>query len=52
MAKEHGANWAATFAGWVQNIFDTTDGNAFSQFMYDEMLCVLRASNALAVPGG
>ena len=52
MATEHGADWAATFAGWVQNIFDSTDANAFSKFMYDETVRVLHASKALAVPGG
>ena len=52
MATEHGADWAATFAGWVQNILDSTDGNAFSKFMYDETVRVLHASKALAVPGG
>ena len=51
MVTEHGANWATTFAGWVQNLLDATPSNAFSKFMHDETVRVLHASKALAVPG-
>ena len=51
MVAEHGANWASTFAGWVQNILDATEGNAFSKFMHDETVRVLHDRKALAVPG-
>ena len=51
MVKLHGANWAATFAGWVTNILDSTDPTAFTNFVYKETVRVLRASTALVVPG-
>ena len=52
MVTQHGANWADTFAGWVQNLLNATGSNAFSKFMYDETVRVLHDSKALAVPGG
>ena len=51
MVKLHGANWAATFAGWVTNILDSTDPTAFTNFVYNETVRVLSASTALVVPG-
>ena len=52
MVTEHGANWADTFAGWVQAILDGAGLNAFSKFMCDETVRVLQDNKALAVPGG
>jgi len=52
MVTAHGANWAATFAGWVQTLLDATTSNAFSKFMHDETVRVLHDCMALAVPGG
>ena len=52
MVTEHGADWADTFASWVQNLLDSPDSNAFSKFMHDETCRVLNDSKALAVPGG
>ena len=51
MVAQHGANWASTFAGWIQNILIATDSTAFSKFMYDETVRVLQDSKALAAPG-
>ena len=51
MVKQHGANWAATFGGWVTNILDSTDPTAFTNFVYNETVRVLSASTALVVPG-
>ena len=51
MVTEHRGEWATRFAGWVQNILDSADSNAFSKFMYDETGRVFRDSKALAVPG-
>ena len=51
MVAEHGANWANTFAGWMQTVLDSTSSNAFSKFMYDESVRVLKDNKALAVPG-
>ena len=52
MVIAHGANWAATFAGWMQNLLDATGSNTFSKFMHGETVRVLHGSKALAVPGG
>ena len=53
MVEEHKGKWADTFAGWMQNIVDSPEANAFSAFMHAETNRVLRArvKNALAVPG-
>ena len=53
MISEHRANWAATFAGWVQHLFDSgaLHPNAFSKFMYNETNRVLHESKALVLPG-
>lgn len=51
MVTQHGAHWAETFAGWIQNILDATSSTAFSEFMYGETVRVLQDSKALAVPG-
>ena len=52
MVTEHPGDWATKLAGWVQNILESKDSNAFSKFMYDETCRVFRDSMALAVPGG
>ena len=52
MVAEHRANWANTFACWVQNVLDSKTTNAFSQFVYDETRRVFHDKTALAVPGG
>ena len=53
MVEEHKCKWAETFAGWMQNIVDSPEANAFSAFMHAETNRVLRArvKNTLAVPG-
>ena len=53
MVEEHKGKWAETFAGWMQNIVDSPEANAFSAFMHAETNRVLRArvKNTLAVPG-
>ena len=51
MVAEHKAQWAETFAQWMQGIVNSTEGNAFSIFMHSETNRVLRDTKALAVPG-
>ena len=51
MVAEHKAQWAETFAHWMQGIVNSTEGNAFSIFMHSETNRVLRDKKALAVPG-
>lgn len=53
MVEEHKGQWADTFAGWMQNIVDSSETNAFSAFMHAESNRVLRkrVKNVLAVPG-
>ena len=51
MVAEHKAQWAETFAHWMQGIVNSTEGNAFSIFMHSETNRVLRDTKALAVPG-
>ena len=51
MVAEHKAQWAETFAHWMQDIVNSTEGNAFSVFMHNETNRVLRDKKALAVPG-
>ena len=54
MVEEHKGKWAALFAGWMQNIMNSSESNAFSAFMHDETNRVLRSKFpfALKVPGG
>ena len=52
MVKQHGANWASTFAKWMQNILDDECSNAFSKFVYKETCRVFHGAAALQVPGG
>ena len=53
MVAEHKGNWAALFAGWMQNIINSSESNAFSAFMHEETNRVLRSKFpvALSVPG-
>ena len=53
MADEHKGKWAETFAGWMRNILDSDEANAFSAFVHAETNRVLRdrVKNVLAVPG-
>ena len=53
MVEEHKGKWADTFAGWMQNIVDSSETNAFSAFMHAETNRVLRerVNNVLTVPG-
>ena len=53
MFSEHRANWAATFAGWVQNVLDASalHPNACSMFMYNETNRLLHESKSLILPG-
>ena len=51
MVAEHKAKWAETFAHWMQDIVNSTEGNAFNIFMHSETNRVLRDKKALAVPG-
>ena len=53
MVEEHKGKWADTFAGWMQNIVDSSETNAFSAFMHAETNRVLRerVKNVLTVPG-
>ena len=54
MVEEHKGKWAALFAGWMQNIMNSSESNAFSAFMHEETNRVLRSKFpfALKVPGG
>jgi len=52
MVTEHGADWAATFSGWVQAVLDDTRSNALSLFVYHETCRVFHDISALHVPGG
>ena len=53
MAEEHKGKWAETFAGWMQNIVDSSETNALSAFMNAEAKRVLRerVKNVLIVLG-
>ena len=51
MVTQHGANWAALFAGWVQSVLDDERSNAFSLFVYNETCRVFKGIAALHVPG-
>ena len=54
MVEQHKGKWAETFAGWMQEIINKPDSNAFSVFMHNETNRVLKekVKNVLAVPGG
>ncbi len=52
MVTEHGEDWAALFAGWVQSVLDDERSNAFSLFVYNETRRVFHDTSALHVPGG
>ena len=41
MVAEHKAQWAETFAHWMQSIVNSTEGNAFCIFMHSETHRVL-----------
>ena len=53
MVEEHKGKRAETFAGWMRNILDAPEANAFSAFVHAETNRVLRdrVNNVLAVPG-
>ena len=53
MAEEHTGQLAQTFAGWMRNILDAAEANAFSAFVHAETNGVHRdrVKNVLAVPG-
>ena len=53
MVEEHKGKWAETFAGWMKNILDAPEANAFSAFVHAETNRVLRdrVKHVLAVPG-
>ena len=51
MVNEHGAAWAATFAGWIQEVLDDDRSNAFSLFVNSEKKRVFKDLVALHVPG-
>ena len=48
--KQHGANWAATFAGWVTNILDSTDPTAFTNFVYKETVRAPQCQHSVSCP--
>ena len=53
MVEEHKGKWAETFAGWMRNILDAPEANAFSAFVHAETNRVLRdkIKSVLAAPG-
>ena len=53
MVEEHKGKWAETFAGWMQDVLNSSETNAFSTFMHIETNRVLRDRfpKVLAVPG-
>ena len=51
MVKQHGADWAALFAKWMQSLLEDEHTNAFSTFMHNESSRVLGGTAALQVPG-
>ena len=54
MVEQHKGKWAEIFAGWMQEIINKPESNAFSVFMHNETNRVLKekVKNVLAVPGG
>ena len=53
MLEEHGENWPAVFAGWVQRVLDESEGgasNAFSIFVHSETRRCFEDQLALRVP--
>ena len=53
MVEEYKDKWAETFAGWMQDVLNSLETNAFSTFMHNETNRVLRDrfTKVLAVPG-
>ena len=53
MVEEHKGKWAETFAGWMQDIINSSETNALSTFMHNETNRVLRNryKKVVAVPG-
>jgi len=51
MVTQHGANWAALFSAWVQNVLEDKRSNAFSVFVHSETCRVFHGTAALHVPG-
>ena len=51
MVEQHGADWASTFAGWIQNVMDDERSNAFSAFVCTDTCRVFLGTSALHVPG-
>ena len=53
MVEEHKGKWAETFAGWMQDVINSSETNAFSTFMHNETHRVFRNryKKVLAVPG-
>ena len=51
MVTQHGANWAARFSAWAQNVLEDKATNAFSLFVCSETCRVFQGTVALHVPG-
>ena len=51
MVRQHEDKWASLFAKWVQDVLNDNRSNAFSLFVYNEMLRVFNDQAALHVPG-
>ena len=51
MVSEHGAEWAETFSGWIQQVLDDQRSNAFSLFVHSETKRLFHGAVALHVPG-
>ena len=51
MVNEHGAAWAETFVGWIQEVLDDDSSNAFSLFVHSETKRLFNGAVALHVPG-
>ena len=51
MVNQHGKNWAALFARWMQEVLDDNRSNAFSLFVHNETNRVFHGIVALQVPG-
>ena len=53
MLEEHGEDWPAVFAGWVQRVLDDTEAgivNAFSLFVHAETRRCFDGVPGLRVP--
>ena len=53
MVEEHKGKWAETFAGWMQDVINSSKTNAFSTLVHNETNRVLRDrfKKVMAVPG-